>query len=58
MNRKIQHFLLVFDHEDGRLIDTVEFGLDRDRHVDPRQLLRWQRSAERVPSRNLEVYDS
>ncbi len=24
MNRKIQHFLLVFDHEDGRLIDTVD----------------------------------
>lgn len=24
----IQHFLLVFDHEKGRLIETKEFGTD------------------------------
>ncbi len=28
MDGKIQHFLLVFDHEDGKLIETVEFGTD------------------------------
>ena len=33
MNGKIQHFLLVFDHEFGRLIDTVEFGTDGEAAV-------------------------
>jgi hypothetical protein len=32
-NRDIQHFLLVFDHEAGVLIDTVEFGSDGDAAV-------------------------
>lgn len=26
----IQHFLLVFDHHKGVLVDTVEFGSDSD----------------------------
>lgn len=26
MSNSIQHFLLVFDHEQGKLIDTKEFG--------------------------------
>ena len=30
MNEPIQHFLLVFDHEQGQLIDTEEFGTDGD----------------------------
>ena len=30
MNEPIQHFLLVFDHEQGHLIDTEEFGTDGD----------------------------
>jgi hypothetical protein len=29
----IQHFLLVFDHEKGRLIDTQEFGTDSETAV-------------------------
>lgn len=31
MTNKIQHFLLVFDHEQGILIDEVHFGADSDR---------------------------
>ncbi len=27
---KIKHFLLVFDHSQGKLVDTEEFGLDSD----------------------------
>ena len=30
MTERIQHFLLVFDHERGHLIDTEEFGEDAD----------------------------
>ena len=30
MSQKVQHFLLVFDHEQGRLIDLKEFGCDGD----------------------------
>ena len=30
MPNSIQHFLLVFDHEQGRLIDTKEFGSDSE----------------------------
>lgn len=33
MNRKIQHFLLVFDHEAGHLIDTVDYGEDGEAAV-------------------------
>lgn len=29
----IQHFLIVFDHKAGRLIDEIEFGTDRERAV-------------------------
>lgn len=29
----IQHFLLVFDHGEGRLIEMVEFGTDGDAAV-------------------------
>lgn len=29
----IKHFLLVFDHDAGQLIETVEFGPDGDRAV-------------------------
>ena len=28
MTERIQHFLLVFDHEQGKLIETEEFGED------------------------------
>ncbi len=28
MTERIQHFLLVFDHEQGKLIETEEFGQD------------------------------
>ena len=31
--RHIQHFLLVFDHAQGHLIDMVEFGNDGDQAV-------------------------
>ena len=31
---KIQHFLLVFDHTEGRLMDMVPFGNDSKRAVD------------------------
>ena len=31
--KKIQHFLLVFDHEAGHLIHIEEFGEDQDRTV-------------------------
>lgn len=27
----IRHFLLVFDHDAGRLVETVDFGGDADR---------------------------
>jgi len=30
---RIQHFLLVFDHEQGKLIETQEFGEDADAAV-------------------------
>lgn len=30
----IKHFLLVFDHDAGRLMETVEFGADGDRAVE------------------------
>ncbi len=30
MTERIQHFLLVFDHEQGHLIETQEFGEDAD----------------------------
>lgn len=33
MTEKIQHFLLIFDHDQGRLLDTVEFGEDSDAAV-------------------------
>jgi hypothetical protein len=33
MGERIQHFLLVFDHELGRLIETQEFGADADAAV-------------------------
>ncbi len=29
----IKHFLLVFDHDAGKLVDIVEFGTDGDRAV-------------------------
>lgn len=29
----IQHFLLVFDHDAGHLIDTIDFGTDGARAV-------------------------
>jgi hypothetical protein len=29
----IQHFLLVFDHDAGRLIETIPFGVDSERAV-------------------------
>ncbi len=29
----IQHFLLVFDHDAGRLVETIEFGTDDERAV-------------------------
>ncbi len=29
----IQHFLLVFDHDAGHLIETISFGSDGDRAV-------------------------
>ena len=31
---EIHHFLLVFDHEAGHLIDTVDFGNDGERAVE------------------------
>jgi len=31
MTQKIQHFLLVFDHSKGDLLDVQEFGSDADR---------------------------
>lgn len=31
MTQKIQHFLLVFDHSAGRLLDVQRFGSDADR---------------------------
>lgn len=33
MTQKIQHFLLIFDHDEGRLLDTVDFGEDSDAAV-------------------------
>lgn len=33
MNREIQHFLLVFDHEAGQLIETVDFGTNGEAAV-------------------------
>lgn len=33
MTERIQHFLLVFDHEQGKLIETQEFGEDSDAAV-------------------------
>lgn len=32
-NAKILHFLLVFDHNEGRLIEQIDFGRDGDRAV-------------------------
>lgn len=31
MTQAINHFLLVFDHSEGRLLDLVSFGEDSDR---------------------------
>ncbi len=28
MTGKIQHFLLVFDHDKGRLVEELDFGVD------------------------------
>lgn len=33
MSDKIQHFLLIFDHEQGQLLKTVDFGEDSDAAV-------------------------
>lgn len=33
MSDRIQHFLLVFDHEQGKLIETNDFGEDADAAV-------------------------
>lgn len=33
MTEKIQHFLLIFDHDEGHLLDTVDFGEDSDSAV-------------------------
>lgn len=33
MDQKIQHFLLIFDHEQGQLLNWVEFGADSDAAV-------------------------
>lgn len=33
MSTPIQHFLLVFDHEQGRLLNEEHFGGDADRAV-------------------------
>jgi hypothetical protein len=33
VTQKIQHFLLVFDHEAGALVDLQEFGTDSDAAV-------------------------
>ena len=33
MSQKIEHFLLVFDHDAGRLIDLDEFGTDGEAAV-------------------------
>ena len=33
MNERIQHFLLVFDHARGKLIDIKDFGEDADAAV-------------------------
>lgn len=33
MSNEIQHFLLVFDHAAGRLVDVLEFGDDSARAV-------------------------
>jgi hypothetical protein len=30
---KIQHFLLVFDHAQGELVETIEFGLNSEAAV-------------------------
>ena len=30
MAEHIEHFLLVFDHEQGKLIETLKFGQDAD----------------------------
>jgi hypothetical protein len=33
MTQKIQHFLLIFDHDQGQLLKMVEFGEDSDAAV-------------------------
>lgn len=33
MSKGIQHFLIVFDHAAGRLVELVKFGEDSDRAV-------------------------
>ena len=33
MSDKIQHFLLVFDHERGQMLELVRFGEDSERAV-------------------------
>lgn len=33
MTQKIQHFLLIFNHDEGHLIDMVEFGQNSDAAV-------------------------
>ncbi len=34
VTQKIQHFLLVFDHSAGKLLQLQEFGTDADRALD------------------------
>jgi len=33
MTQKIQHFLLIFDHDQGELVESFEFGEDSDAAV-------------------------
>jgi hypothetical protein len=32
-SQPIKHFLLVFDHEAGKLVEVIEFGVESDRAV-------------------------
>lgn len=33
MSQKIQHFLLIFNHDEGHLLDMIEFGENSDAAV-------------------------
>jgi hypothetical protein len=33
VDQKIQHFLLIFDHDQGELLKMIEFGTDSDAAV-------------------------